>query len=45
VYDKTPLAFMLEKFPGDGSLAHQQELRSHLAGCGVQAPQQAVPAG
>ena len=26
-YDKTPLAFMLDKFPGDGSNAHEQELR------------------
>ena len=44
-YDKTPLAFMLEKFPGDGSLHHEQELRSHLAGCGVQAAQQGTPSG
>ena len=34
-YDKTPLAFMLEKFPGDGSIAHEQECRAHLASCGV----------
>lgn len=44
-YDKTPLAFMLDKYPGDGSSAHEQELRSHLAGCGVMAAQQGVPAG
>ena len=44
-YDKTPLAFMLDKFPGDGSLQHEQDLRSHLAGCGVMAAQQATPSG
>ncbi len=44
-YDMTPLAFMAEKFPGDGSLAHAQEIRSHLAGCGVSVAQQTVPAG
>lgn len=30
---------------GDGSVAHEQELRGHLAGCGVMAAQQGVPAG
>ena len=44
-YDMTPLAFMAEKFPGDGSLAHAQEIRSHLAGCGVSVAQQTVRAG
>ena len=44
-YDKTPLAFMLDKFPGDGSLQHEQDLRSHLAGCGVMAAQQSTPSG
>lgn len=44
-YDKTPLAFMLEKFPGDGSVAHEQECRAHLASCGVMAAQQGVPSG
>ena len=44
-YDKTPLAFMLEKFPGDGSIAHEQECRAHLASCGVLAAQQGVPSG
>ena len=34
-----------ETFPGDGSLAHAQEIRSHLAGCGVSVAQQTVPAG
>ena len=31
----TPLAFLKSKFPGDGSYAHEQTLRSHLAGCGL----------
>ena len=34
-----------EMFPGDGSLAHAQEIRSHLAGCGVSVAQQTVRAG
>ena len=32
---KSPLEFMLEKFPGDGTNNHQLALRSHLASCGV----------
>jgi ATP-binding cassette subfamily F protein 3 len=44
-FDKTPLAFMLEKFPGDGSLGHERELRSHLASVGVNATQQGTVAG
>ena len=43
-FDKTPLAFMLDKFPGDGSYAHEQQLRSHLSGCGVLTELQNVPA-
>ena len=35
-YDKTPLAFMLERFPGDGSVTHEQELRG--AGGGATVP-------
>jgi ATP-binding cassette subfamily F protein 3 len=33
----TPLAFLKSKFPGDGSNAHDLALRSHLAGCGINA--------
>ena len=44
-YDESPLAFMLGKFPGDGSAAHERELRSHLASCGVPAASQGVPVG
>lgn len=33
--DKSPLQFMLQKFPGDGTYAHEQVLRGHLASCGV----------
>jgi ATP-binding cassette subfamily F protein 3 len=33
----TPLAFMKRKFPGDGSMEHDQRVRSHLASCGVSA--------
>ena len=43
-YDKTPLAFMLDRFPGDGSYDHEQRLRSHLSGCGVLTELQNVPA-
>ena len=39
-HDKTPLAFMLEKFPGDGGAAHEREVRAHLASVGVSAAQQ-----
>jgi ATP-binding cassette, subfamily F, member 3 len=31
----TPLEYMQQKFPGDGSYEHTQKLRSHLASCGV----------
>jgi ATP-binding cassette subfamily F protein 3 len=34
-FDLTPLQYMLEKFPGDGSYAHEQALRGHLSTCGV----------
>jgi len=34
-FDLTPLQYMLEKFPGDGSYAHEQSLRGHLSTCGV----------
>jgi len=40
----TPLQFMLNKFPGDGSYAHEQALRSHLSQCGCGADQQFVTA-
>ena len=33
----TPLAFLKSKFPGDGSNDHDLALRSHLAGCGINA--------
>lgn len=38
--DATPLEFMLARFPGDGSDAHERELRSCMAGAGVLAEQQ-----
>jgi len=41
----SPLQFMLRKFPGDGSNAHELTLRSHLAECGVPTEQQGVMAG
>jgi len=31
----TPLQFLQEKFPGDGSYDHMQKLRGHLSSCGV----------
>ena len=31
----TPLEFMLQKFPGDGSNDHTMKLRGHLSSCGV----------
>jgi len=40
----TPLQFMLNKFPGDGSYAQEQALRSHLSQCGCDAQLQGVPA-
>lgn len=39
----TPLAFLKKEFPGDGSYAHEQKLRSHLSGCGVGAELQGTP--
>ena len=33
----TPLEFMAQKYPGDGSYEHMQKLRGHLASCGVTA--------
>merc|ERR1712151_1232673 len=40
----TPLQFMLNKFPGDGSYAQEQAIRSHLTQCGCGAEQQNVTA-
>merc|ERR1711879_338445 len=40
----TPLQFMMRKFPGDGSYAQEQTLRSHLSECGCPAEQQQVTA-
>eukprot|EP00930_Biecheleria_cincta_P019325 TRINITY_DN14776_c0_g1_i2.p1 TRINITY_DN14776_c0_g1~~TRINITY_DN14776_c0_g1_i2.p1 ORF type:complete len:729 (+),score=166.40 TRINITY_DN14776_c0_g1_i2:30-2216(+) len=40
----TPLQFMLHKFPGDGSYAQEQTLRSHLSACGCGVEQQNVTA-
>jgi len=44
-YDMTPLAFMIDKFPGDGSYRHEQDVRGHLSGCGIPNAQQVVPSG
>jgi ATP-binding cassette, subfamily F, member 3 len=32
---KTPLQFLAQQFPGDGSHEHTQRLRGHLSSCGV----------
>merc|ERR1712139_288739 len=40
----TPLQFMLNKFPGDGSYAQEQTIRSHLAQCGCDVQLQNVTA-
>jgi ATP-binding cassette subfamily F protein 3 len=40
----TPLQFLMDKFPGDGSYAHEQALRSHLHGAGVLSEHQVLPA-
>ena len=40
----SPLQFMLEKFPGDGSYDHEMALRSHLSTCGVTSDQMTLPA-
>lgn len=42
--DKSPLEFMRARFPGDGSLAHDNLLRSHLDRMGVPTAKQGVPA-
>ena len=34
-FEKTPLEYMLDKFPGDGTTEHLLGIRSHLASCGV----------
>ena len=44
-FHKTPLAFLLDLYPGDGSLEHEQKLRSHFASVGVNAAQQGTSAG
>ena len=40
----SPLQFMLDRFPGDGSYDHEMGLRSHLATCGVTSDQMTLPA-
>merc|ERR1719263_1644695 len=40
----TPLQFLLSKFPGDGSYAQEQAIRSHLTQCGCGADLQLVTA-
>ena len=40
----SPLQFMLDRFPGDGSYDHEQAVRSHLSGCGVTSEMQGLPA-
>ena len=42
--DLTPLHWMHQKFPGDGSYDHEQRLRSQLASCGVTATLQTTRA-
>ena len=42
-YDMTPLQFMLEKYKGDGSYKHEQEIRGHLSSCGVPTALQSIP--
>ena len=44
-YDMTPLQFMLEKYKGDGSYKHEQEIRGHLSNCGVPTALQSIPSG
>ena len=39
----SPLQFLMDKFPGDGSYAHEQLLRSHLHSCGVTSDMQTLP--
>ena len=40
----SPLQFMMDRFPGDGSYDHEQQLRSHLHSCGVVSEMQSLPA-
>ena len=44
-YDMTPLQFMLDKFSGEGSYKHEQEIRGHLSSCGVPTTLQSIPSG
>merc|ERR1719217_1512274 len=39
----SPLQFMTDRFPGDGSYDHEQHLRSHLHSCGVVSEMQSLP--
>ena len=39
----SPLQFMIDKFPGDGSYDHEQALRSHLHSTGVTSNLQTLP--
>ena len=39
----SPLQFLMERFLGDGSYAHEQALRSHLSGCGVTSEMMTLP--
>ncbi|KAL3902548.1 MAG: hypothetical protein SGPRY_012022 [Prymnesium sp.] len=39
----SPLQFLMDKFPGDSSYAHEQQLRSHLHSCGVTSEMQTLP--
>ncbi len=39
----SPLQFMMDKFPGDGSYGHEQTLRQHLHSCGVTSEMQSLP--
>mmetsp|Transcript_30482 Transcript_30482/g.73134 ORF Transcript_30482/g.73134 Transcript_30482/m.73134 type:complete len:749 (-) Transcript_30482:30-2276(-) len=41
----TPLQFLQEKFPGDGSYEHLQKLRGHLSSCGVTSGSSIAAAG
>ena len=39
----SPLQFLMDKFPGDGSYDHEQALRSHLHSCGVLSEMMLLP--
>ena len=41
----TPLQFLQQKFPGDGSYDHLQKLRGHLSSCGVTSGSSIAAAG